>query len=388
MAFRTTLLLGLLVAAGCSTPPTMPTGPSSSTAPFSSSSAVARVEPSAAGDDPSLPDGWQLVWPGDADGPAARLSAVVATPAGFTVVGTDLVAHHGVALDSVDGGHWTVAPVPSRFGGPNAVIGWGDRLLATGGGEARCAHPSGADTWVRAADGTWTEAPESDLLCNGLTIQPMIVDGLAIAVGSGPGDNPIAWSSDDGLRWIDRGAPLAGLLPQGVTGDGSSAFTVAWSDRGIFASTSDDGITWTEPVPIAGLPADLHVEGVFVRDGRPTIVATVGGVAGLIHLDDSGAWTTTRIDAFGGDDLRTIRPIPGGLLAIGSTERGGFAWVSADGTSWRPVALPMGLADAGGAVADVAIRDGRAVVLGGVTNPASGATSGEIWLGRASLLAP
>ena len=386
MRIGTGRLLGLLLAgslSGCSGPaPTPParTGPSPSPTP-------ATAEPTA-GDDLSLPEGWQLVWPRQADQPAARLSAVVAAPAGLTVVGTDLVTNHGIALDSADGSQWTGTPIPSRFFGPTDVISWDGRLLATGGGEARCAHPSAADTWVRAADGTWTEAPESDVLCQGLTIQPLIVDGRAIAVGSGPGDNPIAWSSDDGLRWVDRGAPLAGLLPQGVAGDGSSAFTIAWGERGIFGSTSDDGIAWTRPVLISGLPADLHIQGVFLRDGRPTIAATEGGVAGLVGLDASGAWTTSRIDAFGGDDLRTIRPIPGGLLAIGSTDRGGLAWVSADGATWRPVELPGDLANIGGMVADVAIRNGRAVVLGELTNPASGATSGEIWLGRASLLAP
>ena len=386
MRIGTGRLLGLLLAgslSGCSGPaPTPParTGPSPSPTP-------ATAEPTA-GDDLSLPEGWQLVWPRQADQPAARLSAVVAAPAGLTVVGTDLVTNHGIALDSADGSQWTGTPIPSRFFGPTDVISWDGHLLDTGGGEARCAHPSAADTWVRAADGTWTEAPESDVLCQGLTIQPLIVDGRAIAVGSGPGDNPIAWSSDDGLRWVDRGAPLAGLLPQGVAGDGSSAFTIAWGERGIFGSTSDDGIAWTRPVLISGLPADLHIQGVFLRDGRPTIAATEGGVAGLVGLDASGAWTTSRIDAFGGDDLRTIRPIPGGLLAIGSTDRGGLAWVSADGATWRPVELPGDLANIGGMVADVAIRNGRAVVLGELTNPASGATSGEIWLGRASLLAP
>jgi hypothetical protein len=129
------------------------------------------------------------------------------------------------------------------------------------------------------------------------------------------------------------------------------------------------------------------VYGAFLIDGAPTIIAGQGGVLGTIRPDGSGGWTTMESSGLTADLLGTISAFDGGLLAVGGNGPGAHAWVSRDGSSWRPVELAPELASAGASVAGVAVRDGRAILIGATVTGADNAAS-SIWTGSADLVRP
>lgn len=227
----------------------------------------------------------------------------------------------------------------------------------------------------------------SDLLCRATGVGIAFVGDEAVLVGSGPGDVPTVWSSTDGLRWVDHGQAFAGLLPRAVVSDGKTAMLFATGATATWSSTTTDGSTWTTPAAIPGLPGTLVISGGFRIDGQSTIIASVGGVLGKIRADDSGGWVTTPASGLTADDLGMVSQFAGGLLAVGGNGPGARAWVSRDGTSWRALALPAALSVDGASVNSVAIRGGRALLIGtvpaGIDAPAS-----SIWTGSAELLAP
>lgn len=103
--------------------------------------------------------------------------------------------------------------------------------------------------------------------------------------------------------------------------------------------------------------------------GAPTGVL-VSGESGL----DDAAWLTADGSTFdrvrlgaGGDDVGPVRAVPGGLAAAGtlaSKRRSGAAlWLSADGKTWRGLAVPGGAASDG---SDVAV-DGEDLVVTGAS---------------------
>ena len=328
------------------------------------------------------------MWPGPGD-PAALLATVLATGRGYVAAGADHAGNRPFAVSSADGVTWAQEPMPGDDRTPYALVPWGDRVLAVGAGGAQCAHPFGVDTWVRSADATWSEAPFKDLLCDGSDVHLAVFDDLAILVGSGPGDNAVVWSSKNGLGWVDHSGPFSGLLPRAVVTDGQSAVLVAEASTGTWSASTSDGSTWTAPALIPGFPTGLHVDGAFWIGGAPTIVATDGGVLGSIRPDGSGGWTTTASVGLSADLLGTITAFDGGLLAVGGPVNGpgARAWVSADGASWRPFALPEALSSEGASVGGVAVRDGRAILIGSVANGADNAVS-TVWTGSADLVRP
>jgi hypothetical protein len=360
-----------------------------SPAPSPTATALPSTPSPTASAGPSIPavaDGWQLVWP-NATKPRLILSTVIATAAGFVAVGADVPGQKPAAISSSDGVTWMSEAITGDLRSPASLATWGDRLLAVGTGGANCAHPAGLDTWVRSAAGHWTEAPFTDLLCQATDVRIAFVGSTAVLVGSGPGDNPVVWSSSDGLHWADHSQAFAGILPKAVVSDGKTAVLFAEGPTATWSSSTSNGSTWTAPAALPGLPGGLTIDGAFRIDGQPTIVASVGGVLGTIRSNGSGSWDTTAASGLTADDLGSISQFAGGLLAVGGNGTGAAAWVSSNGASWRPLSLPPALAVDGASVGAVAVRDGRAILVGTVPAGIDNAAS-SIWTGSADLLAP
>lgn len=113
----------------------------------------------------------------------------------------------------------------------------------------------------------------------------------------------------------------------------------------------------------------------------------MNGVLGTLRPDGAGGWTRIAATGLTADELGSISTFDGGLLAVGGNGPGAQAWVSRDGVVWRELDLPADLAADGAHVAGVAVRDGRAILVGGWPVGIDNATS-TIWTGPANLLAP
>lgn len=398
---RPAVLLLAAALAGCTTAPPAPagsaasSGPSASLAPSfgpiasvpaSAPSASVPASAAATATIPPIAAGWHEVWPASGS-PKLLLRTVLATPLGFVSAGSAANGRTPAAIASADGVRWASESIPGDGRAPAELAAWGDRILAAGAGGAACAHPYGLDTWVRSAKGTWSEAPFTDLLCDAEDVRIGFVGDVAILAGSGPGDNPIVWSSTDGLHWVDHGGPFSGLLPKAVMTIGGRTTVLAEGPTATWSSTSTNGSVWTKPTPIPGLPAGLALHGVFQVDGAPTFIASIGDVLETIRPDGGTGWTTTPSTGLTSAELGTITAYDGGLLAAGGNGPGAQAWVSRDGVAWRKLALPAALGVDGAHVAAVAVRDGRAILIGSWAVGAADATS-TIWTGPASLLAP
>jgi hypothetical protein len=399
--FRRSVLssaITIILLGGCSsaTPtPSLLSSPAPSVGvsapPSSTAAASLSPTPSAPPSTPpatptAIPAGWHKVWPGSAD-PKALLQTVIATTRGFVAAGSGANGQSPAAVSSTDGVTWHSERITGGNRAPTELSTWGDRVLAAGPGGVACAHPYGLDTWVRSAAGAWSEAPFTNLFCGAEDVRIAFVGDVAILVGVGPGDNPVVWSSTDGLHWVDHGQEFSGLLPAAVTTSGGRTTLIAEGPTATWSSTTTDGSSWTAPAPIAGLPGGLTIHGAFLIDGAPTIVATVGGVLGTLRPDGAGGWTRTAATGLTADELGSISIFDGGLLAVGGNGPGAQAWVSRDGVAWRELDLPADLAANGAHVAGVAVRDGRAILVGGWPVGIDNATS-TIWTGPANLLAP
>ena len=315
------------------------------------------------------------------------LSAVIAAPDGFVAAGSELAGRHPVAVSSTDGVAWRTEGVDGDGRTPRMLALWGDRVLAFGAGDTPCTHPVGLETWVRSASGTWTEAPFVDLLCHADDVWIAFLHDRPILVGSGPGDGPVAWSSTDGLHWTDHSQAFAGLLPRAVVSDGRTATMIAEGPTAAWSAATTDGSIWTTPTKIPGTTGGMWIGGAFLIGGRPTVIASQGGALGTLRADGSGGWVRIPATGLTTDDLGAITAFDGGLLATGGNGSGAMAWVSDDGASWRKLALPRALQVDGASVGGVAVRAGRAILIGAVSAGIDNAVS-SIWTGSAELLAP
>ncbi|HLO34504.1 MAG TPA: hypothetical protein VK194_00415, partial [Candidatus Deferrimicrobium sp.] len=278
-------------------------------------------------------------------------------------------------------------PIPSDGGrAPTRVVPWGDRVLAVGVGDAPCAHPQGDGMWVRAAGGTWTEAPFDQLFCTGGTFDVAATAARAVIAGTSTGETAYVWASDDGLRWTDRSQPFEGFAPQAVTAVGDGFVAFGRGSTGVWVSVSSDGSSWGSPQVTVPLN-DTSVVAAVTLDGRPlAIVRTTQGQVGLLELAD-GAWTSRAATGLDANGLVRVVATGDGLVALGDRTGGAGAWVSVDGVAWRAIELPDRLHATGANVAGAAIDGERAAIVGNVPLP-DGTSMGSIWTGPSSLLAP
>lgn len=324
---------------------------------------------------------------------ATQFSAVVAVPDGFVVTGsTGQAGENPVAIHSTDGASWTAEDISGRAGmSPRFLVPWGNGILVTGGGESsRCAHPGGEmDSWVRAADGTWAEAPFEPVLCVGGPVVPVIHDRRPWLIGSGVADVPFLMDSADGLNWTDHPQRLGDVFVQsGLSAAGGLWVVARTPDGSTLILRSTDGVRFDRRplVTSSGQPVDVTA-AVALHD-RAVLLVTKGSSTGTLTSDGSGGWLEAGASGLPHVELMSITAADDRLVALGSSDnKPQGAWSSADGTSWSALELPGDVAR-GATVTGIAVANGIAVLVGQIEAPDGSVMVGAIWRGSASLLAP
>jgi hypothetical protein len=372
----------LLVACGPTPPPTAtPSGVPGPPSVSPSGSPIA-IDPAA---------GWHLVSLAGVAAPT-RLSDVIATSSGFLADGaTGQVGQTPIALHSTDGSTWTAERIAGDWTSPGDLLAWGDKVVAVGGGESsRCAHPSALDTWVRAADATWTEAPWDERFCVGAGPSTLLIHrDHPFLIGAGSGDVSYVMTSDDGLRWVIHEQAFGNVYPHSAVSDGSTLWVFGSSPDGRpLVLKSADGQAFEPPVAIAGLGPNASVQDALMLGDQVVVVISVGPEVGILRPDGSGGWQAEPATGLRGDQIARIVVAGNRLVALGNDENGTpLAWVSADGTDWSPLPLP---AEAGNGTTfgDIAVANGMVVLVGQVTAPDGNSAGGAVWVGSSALLEP
>jgi len=287
------------------------------------------------------------------------------------------------AWSSPDGETWTADVLPSvaqsKASPYTGAVGV-DRTVLLGVGDGQCAHPVADFTWARPAAGNWAAAPWQDLFCAGGS-GTIASDGHTFVIaGTGAGDQPFLWSSQDGLTWTST--PIAvEIAPVTVAWTGSEFLVLARSQSGFVVLTSPTGAEWSS-APAAGLP-DGGLPRLFVLSGR-TVALMPAADRSLIAYERqaNGSWQTAPAAGLqaSADDVTTATATSGlGFVFLSTTAAGGSVLASADGLAWHTVPTPKASRFVGAAVF------GDRAVLVGATDAASG-TQALAWWGPATLL--
>lgn len=360
-----------LVLAACSSPT-----PSPSLTAAPSQTSVAPREP--VGE-------WTRI---DPSGFAGFFIDVATTPSGLVIAGWGGEAGDiALSWDSPDGTAWQVDQMPGDGRVPGLVIPWVDRVVAVGLGQSgRCAHPAAIDTWLRGADGAWEEAPWDPIFCAGGTPSAAVAQDHILVAGTGTGDVPYLWVSNDGLRWTDIPLPRdLGVLRAVASIGGTDVLMGRNLDGGIWFSISPNGTTWSVPAALAA-PAETDVMAILPLDGGFVAMVRDGsGAVGAYRSDDGVTWEAA--EAVGLDANQVVRfvAVEGALVALGGNEFGPAMWVSADGTSWRATVVP-GDVGKNATLRGIAVRQGRVYVVGQAEVDLE-AIAGA-WAGPAGLITP
>ena len=324
---------------------------------------------------------------------ATQFASVAAVSDGFVVVGsTGQAGENPVAVHSADGATWTAEEITGRAGmSPRFIAAWADRLLVTGGGESsRCAHPGGEmDVWLRAADGTWTEAPFDPVFCAGGPALPVVHDGRAWLIGSGVADVPFLMDSEDGLAWTDHRERLGDVFVQSAISTSGDIWVDARApDGSALILRSSDGARFAKMplVAASGKPVDV-IAAVAFRD-RAVLLVTDGSATSTFTSDGSGGWREAETSGLPQTELVSVQVVDDHLVALGSSDnKPQRAWSSADGSSWASMELPGEVARAA-TVGGMAVAHGTAVLVGQVEAPDGSVVVGAIWTAPSSVLAP
>lgn len=365
-----------LAAAACGPGPTpRPTADQTASVPIGSPSSTVAAPG----------DVWTRI---ELPGAGGFFTDVASTPLGLVIVGTGgAAAEIPVAWVSVDGISWDVVQLPGA-GFPSDLVLWDAQLVAYGGGQTnRCAHPDALDTWLRTPDGAWHEAPWDPIFCaGGLAYAAPAADHVVMA-GLGTGDVAYVWTSDDGLSWTDVafprgvGAPRAvgSLLGTDVVMGSSFETGNAWVSR------NPDGVHWSAPEPLV-VPSASEVLGLVTVDGHfLAILRTDQGTFGALRSEDGVTWESAESVGLDPNLGAIIVAVEGGLVGISGDDIGPRLWASADGTSWRSVAVPSDVG-ASGSLSGIAVSQGKVYLVGqAATEEEAGAAA---WVGPAALIAP
>lgn len=375
------VLVASLALAGCGT--AAPSSVAIAT-PTPATSAAATALPPTPSSEPSsspLPTTWQQLdlFP-EADGPFDP-GLLLTDLSGFTLTAR---AHDvASAWSSPDGETWTVAPLPSvpqSKASPYTGAAGATRTVLLGVGDGQCAHPVADFTWARPTGGAWAAAPWQDLFCAGGQ-GSIATDGQTFVVaGTGAGDQPFLWASQDGLTWT--ATPIAvEIAPAAVVWAGSEFLSLARGGSGFTVLTSPNGVDWNN-APATGLPGG-GLPRLFALSGRVVALLGAGGTLGAYQRQADGSWLsvpTIGLDA-SADDITNAPTTSGlGFVFLSTTAGGGTVLASDDGLAWRTVATPAASRFMGAAV-----FGDRAVLLG-AQDTASG-TQALAWWGPAALLA-
>jgi hypothetical protein len=219
----------------------------------------------------------------DPDLTAGEMAAVAGGPAGFVALGTNIeTTDANVVWTSADGRDWSGPQMAEAFGAQPSVsdiVRLPETYLAFG---ARDGH---AAVWVSAQGEEWETAADFPVVPGGVITAAADSAGRIVAVGADySADDPLAmaWSSTDGLSWLDA----IGILEPPAFGEMLAVFPVGdgficvghegGGERGGVAAvwTSVDGLTWLRQ------PGDPS----FAL-GRMTVI--LGAGAGLVVLGEA-----------------------------------------------------------------------------------------------------
>ncbi len=287
-----------------------------------------------------------------------------------------------VVLTSTDGSAWNVVPTGTAFAGgrvaaalaaPSSTIGALSHVVAVGAQAAPIAllaspqteaaawlySPDPAKAGTAGAGGSWTTARATgEGFGTGATATAAdavtrLADGSYVAVGtgpgvgtSGPGGQPIAWTSADGTAWtltgaLDRPTALLDQTPNGACTGPSGAVAVGAGAVGgpgskAVAWTSPNGASWTKatvPAPVNG-GVDTMTGCASLRSPGPS--ASRGMVAwgsataadgthqpALWRSPTAATWTRQKVAAF--DE------VPG--ISLSDVAIAGSSWLAAGGRS-------------------------------------------------------
>jgi hypothetical protein len=321
---------------------------------------------------------------------ATQFSSVVAVDDGFVITGSRGQAGEApTAFHSPDGLTWTEEALTGRWGGPSSVLRWGSKVFGMGTGETnRCGHPVAIDTWVRAKDGTWTEAPFDPLFCVGGSTNAAVVlgDGLVV-VGAGTGDVPFLLESDDGLTWTNHADRLgADTYPRAAIVDRLGIHIFATTPDGAsVVLSSADGVAYERHPLTTTSGQPVEVLAAVVVDDEPLILVTRGAAVGALRLDDNGRLLDSPTDGLIASDVASVTVADGHLVAIGGDAGDQpLVWGSADGTTWTRIDVPEGAI----AISGIGARNGTAVLIAQFESADGAGAVGSIWTGPEALLAP
>lgn len=287
------------------------------------------------------------------------------------------------AWSSPDGETWTTDVLPSvgqSKASPYTGAAGADRTVLVGVGDGQCAHPVADFTWARPAGSTWLAAPWQAIFCAGGQAS-IATDGQTFVIaGTGAGDQPILWSSPDGLTLTNT--PIAvEIAPVAEVWTGSEFLALARGQSGFVALTSPNGTDWSSAAA-SGLP-DGGPPRLFVLSGRTVaLLPAPDRSLDAYERQANGSWqaaATTGLQA-SVDDVTTATSTSGlGFVFLSTTAAGGTVLASADGLAWHTVSTPKATRFIGAAAF------GDRAVLVGAMDAASG-TQALAWWGPASFL--
>jgi hypothetical protein len=329
--------------------------------PLPTPSAAQTAEPVAT-TDPAV--GWTRI---NVPDPGGAFTDVATTPSGLVVVGPAGPAAQLTRFwASPDGLAWAVEHLPSDGRTPSLIIPWNDLVVAIGSGVSnRCAHPTALGSWLGTADGGWLEAPWHPIFCAGATATAAAATDHVVVAGSGFGDRPFLWFSDNGLRWTNIPFPRDVGSPRAVASvGGTDVLMGARLDGGVWVSLSRDGTTWSDPVPLVAPPGADVLALVPLGEGLIALVRDGSGV-GAYASADGVTWSSTPAVGLDANQVARVVAVEGALVALGGDEARPAMWVSTDGTSWRPVVVPAEVA-ATGSLRGITVRDDMVYLVGQV----------------------
>ncbi|MFV2062341.1 MAG: hypothetical protein ACC726_02365 [Chloroflexota bacterium] len=262
---------------------------------------------------------------------ASHITAVAAGPKGIVAIG--LSPTGAAAWHSVDGLSWTRA-IPPRSWTKTGQFGW---------------YPTLADV--------------------------VAMDAGFVAVGiehDGPRrtyrNTGSVWTSEDGRIWRRSARGVGPYLRKVIEQDGR-LYAISGEVSGRLQSAiwaSDDAIDW-ERVYVS--PEDTSVAVIASDDA----VIVAGDGQTMVYSLDGRTWHDAPIEHHPDEYwLEDATAFDGGFIAVGARSRGGAAWSSVDGRSWRVVPAT---AHAGGWIthfAAVAAQPAGGVILAANTDEFEG----------------
>ncbi|MEP7378788.1 MAG: hypothetical protein ABI725_04420 [Chloroflexota bacterium] len=335
-----------------------------------------------------------------------EISAAIVTQDGFVAVGKDFGTAGGSASDifagavwlSRDGYNWEhLRPAVMAHAQLDQLVEFHGQLYATGmvGAcfpDADCTplpENTGRNVW-RSRDGRdWELLPQS-LTFQWASLTDVVAAGdylVAVGAYSDPDAAPGAatagvWRSTDGMDWA--------LVPHGPSGLGLQAAVSSESALAVFGSdlfappitvwqSDDSAATWTqgslEGAMECAVSAGVSAAGssVAIGGGRHEGVDELVSCAWTSVGGDMATWHGGLLDGFDWTMMRAVTVVPSGFVAVGqtykpnsSTARGGAAWTSKDGVTWREATR---LPELGNGMIKTVVAGPRGIVVFGTQFP-------------------